>query len=284
VGANLRDASWEDAVRWLISQPDQAQLVRECYYDLPAQSAAIRYACSEEWQEIERIFGERSGQALDLGAGNGISSVALAKAGWEVTAVEPDPSDLVGCGAIEQLARALRLPITVVQDSGESLRFADESYDLVFGRQVMHHARDLRKFCGEVGRVLRRTGLFVSVRDHVISNRKQLGRFLQAHPLHSLYGGENAFTLKEYSDAFRDAGLKIVRQVGPFDSAINFAPQTRETLRQELVARASRAPGGGVVAHWILRSERRFDRCLRLLSRLDRRPGRLFSFVCVRAN
>ena len=37
----------------------------------------------------------KAGRALDLGAGNGILSYALAREGWSVTAVEPDPSALV---------------------------------------------------------------------------------------------------------------------------------------------------------------------------------------------
>ena len=65
---------WEEAVRWLKQQPDQQELVRDCFYDDPLLEAAQRYSISNEWTEIRNIIGggdKRS--ALDLGAGRGIT-------------------------------------------------------------------------------------------------------------------------------------------------------------------------------------------------------------------
>ena len=70
--------SWEDAVVWLRSQPDQRQLVVDAYYDDPLIAAAERYFAGSEWQEIARLLSGRSGKALDIGAGRGIASYALA--------------------------------------------------------------------------------------------------------------------------------------------------------------------------------------------------------------
>src|SRR6202040_1201267 len=123
----------------------------------------------------------------------GISSYALARDGWRVTALEPDPSDVVGAGAIEQLAAVSNLPIEVVRDWGETLPFADATFDLVYGRQVLHHARDLRTLCAEMGRVLKSGGTFLATREHVIFRDADLAVFLAEHPLHRLYGGENAY-------------------------------------------------------------------------------------------
>src|SRR5579862_2301134 len=96
--------SWEDAVSWLRSQPDKAQLVLECYYDDPPLAAARRYYASGEWQAVRALLGTMRGRALDVGAGRGIASYALARDGFEVTALEPDPSELIGAGAIRALA------------------------------------------------------------------------------------------------------------------------------------------------------------------------------------
>jgi ubiquinone/menaquinone biosynthesis C-methylase UbiE len=72
--------------------------------------------------------------------------------GWSVTAVEPDASDLVGTGAIRRLAQNGNLDITVVENRGERLRFAGASFDLIYARQALHHAKDLDLFCAEMCR------------------------------------------------------------------------------------------------------------------------------------
>src|SRR5690606_27761961 len=117
--------TWEDAVQWLRSQPDQQELVRACYFDDPLHAAAERFWQSVEWQSIAAILTNSRGSALDLGAGRGISSYALARDGWHVTALEPNPSDLVGAGAIRALAQESALSIEVVSDYSEKLPFPD---------------------------------------------------------------------------------------------------------------------------------------------------------------
>jgi SAM-dependent methyltransferase len=272
---------WEDAVAWLRSQPDRQDFVRACYYDLPVSTAAARYESSNEWQEALRLLPTTAGRALDVGAGNGIVSYALAKAGWDVTALEPDPSDFVGAGAIRELSNTAGLKIRVVQEFGEKMPFADAEFNLVYARQVMHHAYDLEQFCKEAARVLAIGGTFIGSREHVISSSKQLPEFLDSHPLHKLYGGENAFTLRQYTEAMERAGLKVVRVFRQFDSPLNYSPQTKDTIAIELQKRLKKLPLGFIPAKVL---EFNFIRSLsmRILSEIDRRPGRVHSFVAVK--
>lgn len=272
---------WEDAVAWLRSQPDRQEFVRACYYDLPVSSAAARYESSDEWREALKLLPATPGRALDVGAGNGIVSFALAKAGWAVTALEPDPSDFVGAGAIRELSDKASLNIRVVQEFGEKMPFGDAEFNLVYARQVMHHAYDLEQFCKEAARVLAVGGTFIGSREHVISSSKQLPDFLDSHPLHKLYGGENAFTLKQYTEAMERAGLKVVRVLKPFDSPINYSPQTRDTIAIELQKRLKRLPLGFIPAG-VLKFDFIRSLSMRILSQIDRRPGRVYSFVAVK--
>lgn len=280
-GATARPAaSWEDAVRSLMLSPEHRQLVLDCFYDEPRSAAAARYAASPEWQAARALLPPSPGRALEIGAGHGIASSALARAGWKVTALEPDPSDLVGAGAIRRLAAEGGLEVRVVEAFGEQLPFADGEFDLVLARQVLHHARDLAQLCREVARVLRPGGTLLAMREHVVSSHDDLPEFFAIHPLHRLYGGENAYRLDEYRAALEGAGLAIERCLAPFDSPINYAPYTRESLRTALVERAGRIPGGGALLRGLTATEAGYDVLLRVLSRVDRRPGRLYSFLC----
>ena len=283
MSARSEPMSWEDAVAWLRQQPDQRQLVLDAFYDDPLLSAAKRYAACSEWQEVARFLGGRSGTALDVGAGRGIASYALARQGFAVTALEPDPSPIVGAAAIRALAREEQLPIEVVEEFSERLPFADGAFDVVFARAVLHHTSDLEAACREMFRVLRPGGVFFGLREHVISKQADLDRFLKQHPLHRLYGGENAFLLPRYVDALRSAGFADIDVLSPLTSPINLFPYTAETLRLAVIEKLSRKIPLAPLWRGVFASQPLFDMLLKGGERFDHRPGRLYSFICTKA-
>jgi len=263
--------SWEHAVLWLRAQPEQAELVRACFYDDPLLSAAERYYQSTEWAAVRELLPARPGRALDIGSGRGISAYALSLGGWSVVALEPDPSPVVGAEAIRALARDARLDIEVVQEWGERLPFADASFDLVHCRQALHHARDLTRLCREIGRVLRPGACFVALREHVISRSRDLRAFQDAHPLHHLYGGERAYQLREYEGAIEAAGMRLKAVLNPMQSDVNLYPQTLPQIKRQIAQRLHLP-----IARFLP------DAALRLLGNLLSTPGRLYSFVAER--
>ena len=283
-GEANRFRTWEQAVQWLREQPEQQELVVAAYYDDPLSVAADRYWRSEEWQAIRPLLPPAPGsRALDVGAGRGIASYALAKEGFAVMALEPDASGLVGAQAIRGLAASSGLPIEVTQEFSERLPFADEQFDLVFARAVLHHTSDLAAACREFLRVLKPGGRLLAVREHVISKAEDLPAFLDLHPLHKLYGGENAFLLPQYEAAIRGAGFRLDTVLSPLESAINYAPYNARSLRVELGARIARGlPGAKQLVAGLLGLPPLWAVASSLLERFDHRPGRLYSFVAVR--
>jgi SAM-dependent methyltransferase len=262
-----KQLSWEEAVLQLKQQPEQAELVRACFFDDPLLAAALRYASSTEWRAVQALLPLPHGKALDVGAGRGISAFALARDGWSTTALEPDSSAVVGAASIRNLAAEADLNIEVVEQWGEELPFADDSFDLVHCRQVLHHARNLDLLCREIGRVLKPGGIFIATREHVISRKGDLERFQANHPLHDLYGGEYAYRLREYLAAISGGGIKVTKVLNPYESDINLFPETMAELKQRVAA----------TLHFPVALLT--DTMLAWMGAMSRAPGRLYTFV-----
>lgn len=225
--------TWEQAVRWLLEHPDERMrwLANACFFDGTALEGATRFADSEEWAAVRDLLPSPPGKALDLGAGRGISSFALARDGWSVTAVEPDRSKLVGSGAIRELSSESGFKIKVVKAKAEKLPFDDETFDVVHCRQALHHAADLDQMCRESLRVLRKGGVFIATREHVISNEQDIHGFLARHPLQHLYGGEWAYTLSRYLGALEASNPTSIETFSPLSTIINLFPSDRNAER-----------------------------------------------------
>ncbi|OGR35002.1 MAG: SAM-dependent methyltransferase [Desulfovibrionales bacterium GWA2_65_9] len=262
--------TWEQAVQWLREQPDMQGLVRACYFDDPLAQAAERFRAGPEWQGMRRLL-PRPGKALDIGAGRGVVAYALAKEGWQSVALEPDDSALVGAQAITDLARKSGVDIEVVRAAAEALPFADASFDAVICRQSLHHARDLRTMCREAARVLKPGGVFLAAREHVISSGSDLPAFFERHPLHRLYGGENAYPLAEYVEAIRAAGIGLTHVLNPCQSEINAFPGSLLEIKRRLAGPLW--PLAFLIP----------DAMLGRLGDKDKTPGRLYTFRGIRA-
>ena len=233
--------TWEEIIIKIRTQPEYKELVEKSYVDENLILNIERFKSSEEYSETKKIitkfFGhEEKKKILDIGSGNGISAVSFALDGNAVTAVEPDKSVTVGNVAIQKLISHFSLSNLYVIDSfGEKLPLDDNSFDLVYIRQAMHHANDLKKFICEASRVLKKGGLLLTIRDHVIYDENDKKWFLDSHPLHKFYKGENAFTFDAYKSAIQSAGLEIKKVLKHFDSVINYYPMNEKDL-EKLIA------------------------------------------------
>lgn len=263
-----------------------ARIVHESYFGEDVVAEARRFGDSAEFEAEAELMGLRSRtrpvRILDLGAGNGIASAALARMGHEVVALDPDLSPSVGLGAVRTAAAGLEcVTLNACCGVAQSLPFRDASFDVVYARQTLHHVRNLSAGLAEARRVLKRGGLMLATREHVADDEAQLQAFLNHHPLHRLYGGEHAYRLDEYLEAARNAGLELCTVLGPYDSVINTYPKGDSDVRMEAMSYLSRKIGP--VAARIMLSVPRVYRWYRArMSHFDRTPGRLYSFLWLR--
>ena len=272
--------TYEQAFIQLMQTPTGKDLAYKCYIDWDITKACIRFESSAEWTAVKTLiqkFSIGNGKALDLGAGNGISSYALARMGFDVYAVEPNHSPLVGYNAISKMIHETSLTINCVVSTGEQLPFNDRSFSLVYCRQVLHHATNLDQMLRNVSRVLKPDGIFIATREHVVDDHLSLDIFLKNHALYEYSVKENAYKLDEYITAIRENGLITIKIIGPWESAINFYPSTKEERKQTLVDKIKPIVGpASQLIQYIPYIDSVYRKYLELS---DRTPGRMYSIT-----
>ena len=100
------------------------------------------------------------GRILEIGTGNGHMTLTLAKAGHKFTAIDKDAEALKTTAlnlAHEDALSGVELHVM----DGESLTFADGSFDNVVIVDLFHHITDIGVFLSEADRVLRERGKLV---------------------------------------------------------------------------------------------------------------------------
>jgi len=273
--------NWEEAVKELRKNPDKKQAIIDNYFDEDIDVSVNRFSESEEFCEVLDFIPTHLKTILDIGAGRGMAAYGFAKRNYQVTALEPDPSADVGAAAINYLSNKHQLAIEVVENFGEALPFNDNSFDIVYVRQVLHHAQDLAQFCKEVYRVMKPSGIFIATREHVLTSELDLKAFLAQHPLHHLYGGEHAFTLDYYKQCIGQSGLHLIKTLHPYESVINYAPITKLGMRAQFQDGLSKIIGSSLAKMFI-----KIDFVYHLLAQVkaanDNTPGRLYSFIALK--
>ncbi|HEX2359730.1 MAG TPA: class I SAM-dependent methyltransferase [Solirubrobacterales bacterium] len=153
------------------ASPERIKDVNERYHDVAAAEYdakwGIDYGSASQNQvlgKMRKALGgqpaEPFGDALEIGAGTGYFSLNLLQAGIIERATATDISP----GMLRELdgnAERLGVEVRTVATDAESLSFADESFDLVFGHAILHHIPDLSRGFAEFQRVLRPGGTLV---------------------------------------------------------------------------------------------------------------------------
>jgi ubiquinone/menaquinone biosynthesis C-methylase UbiE len=276
--------TWEETIKFIRTQPEFKFLVEKAYFEENLPVNVERYRQETEYKETVNKIKKHAPNAkkiLDIGSGNGITCISFALEGYDVTTVEPDPSETIGAGAIRKLKENYALENLVVYEAfAEEINFKNEEFDVVFARQCMHHAYDLEKFVSEMSRVLKKGGMFFTVRDHVIFNEKDKEWFLENHPLQKFYGGENAFTPKEYRNAIEKSGLTIKEELKFYDSEINYFPETTQDIENKKSAIFKNLKYKNILQFLPSYKNRKIQNILHYSEKNI--PGRMYSYLAIK--
>ena len=179
-------------------------------------------------------------QVADLGAGTGRASIAMAKLGWQVTAVEPGGPML---GMLRSRASDEAVTVATVQATAEATGLETASFELATAAQAFHWF-DKQAALAEMARIVRPGGgvaLFWNVRD------EERSPFVSDyHRILERYGGAAE---GKYLQAGRATGPSTTRQA--LAAADGFEPVQFHELRHELPATAAQFIGMAFTASYI---------------------------------
>jgi SAM-dependent methyltransferase len=182
----------------------------------------------EELQLIGPVAGKR---VLEIGCGGAQCSIAFAKAGAQVTAVDVAASEIAFA---RELAEKHAVDIGFHQrDMSDLLPIADGTQDIAFSSSAFQYVDDLDVCFGEVFRVLKGGGLFVwgmgHPMQHVVDTRTMAATRSYSDTGPHIEGAETgcAFasvhrTISDYFNLMVDAGFAVERMLEP-DSRQRYA-------------------------------------------------------------
>lgn len=175
--ASEGDREREDRLRTLIDQWTGHMRWRRDY---------DRWRENRLWQEdgqasrllaLRAVTGDLAGkQVLDIGSGMGGFLVAAQRNAIRAVGIEPNADY---CAITRLRAARYGLPPRVTRGYGESLPFADHSFDVVLAQDILEHVRDPFATLREIHRVLKSSGVaLVTV----------INRFAWRDPHYHLFG------------------------------------------------------------------------------------------------
>lgn len=220
--------TWEETILMINKDLKYSNLVKNAYISTDLVKNVDNFKSSLEFEETLKLikhYSSNGKKILDIGCGNGISSISFAFEGFDVTCLEPDSSNFVGYGAVKKLSEYYNLSnVRIEKSRAEDFSWSEDEFDIIYARQSLHHASNLKDFIRNTSKYLKKGGLWISVRDHVIFDEQDKKLFLESHELQKFYGGENAFTSDEYRGSLIASGLEIKQELKYCDSVINYFP------------------------------------------------------------
>lgn len=153
---------------------DEASYWRSVYAEDDLQSLVYRQRMGTVEAWLHALPLSTAAQALDVGCGAGLMTVAMAGRGLNVTATDSSPEMIAQC---ERRVRAAGLDghVAVARADAHALPFADGSFDLVVAIGLLPWLHDPAGGVRELVRVTRPDGWIIVTAD----NRRRLNRLIE---------------------------------------------------------------------------------------------------------
>lgn len=151
-------------------------------------------------------------KVLDIGFGNGESSLHLALQGHDVFSLEPSS---LNCELLYTLGKKFNLPLTIYKGVAEDIEKLDQEFDLCVFSSSLHHCDDPVKALKGCFAKLKKGGKLVVVNEPLLKwhrSKKWFYQKLESDPASmGHYGGnEHIYYFQEYVKMIRQAGFKKV--------------------------------------------------------------------------
>lgn len=160
-----------------------------------------------------KIIGTKAdrGRLLDCAAGTCWTSYIFAELGWQVVAVEMNASKSCGLGCARDHNRDAGFEM--ILGDCEHMPIRDNSFDVVFTHQALHHASNLEQMVQEMACCAKKGGLVIAGGEHIRPFFTSDEEFRRRHPAVEFGANEHAYPHWRYRNAFRQAGLIGVRVI-----------------------------------------------------------------------
>jgi ubiquinone/menaquinone biosynthesis C-methylase UbiE len=205
------------------------------------ERADIDAVYDTEGRVVEQILAEgdvRGMRALEVGAGSGRDSVALAERGARAVVLDYSRASL---DVARTVAARAGVPLQLVRADALCLPFRNGAFDVVFHQGLLEHFRDPMPLLRENSRALRDGGLLlvdVPQRYHLYTAAKHvligIGKWFA--------GWETEFTIGELTRLIERCGLRVTRRYGRWMIPGLFYRGLRLLLLQSRIARLPLQP------------------------------------------
>ena len=191
-----------------ISEEEKARLSR---FLTPEDYIGINRKHSH-FQDLVSVIGRFSKpcKILDIGAGQGLSTVYFSSLGHHVSAIEPSRE---ACEVIDMLAQQFSLPIAVYLGTAEtSDQISSDKFDLIIFNSSLHHCDDPILALKNAKNLLKPDGDLYLVNEPILKpfrSKRWYYRRLKTHPVQmGHYGGnEHIYYAWEYRRLLKRSGF-----------------------------------------------------------------------------
>lgn len=184
---------------------------------------------------VPELLGDLSGKRLlEFGCGSGTAAVALARSGARVSAFDLSAASVA---VARRRAEANGVTVNVVEAAAERLPYPDESFDVVFGKAVLHHL-DVSTARAELLRVLKPGGQAVFSEPLGTNRLLELARGRVRYPGKTPRGIDRPLTyadLREWSQGFREFRFREIQLFAMLERLARYRGTFRPFTRADAV-------------------------------------------------